>query len=180
MTGAEPCVPATGARGCAEPGPPRRRSGARTALGRRGVTLVELLTVLVLVGILANIALPLYRNVTKKADAAKVISDYHAIQVAAYSYFAENNRFPPSAGMGQVPPDLVPFLPEGFRFSYATTLYRWRRYSLPSGPPSGGSQPWLVALTVQSPDAALLDAIDNQFGGIITQYVGNSLTLLFE
>jgi len=147
---------------------------------RRGVTLVELLTVVVVIGILANIAMPLYRNVTERADAAKIISDYHAIQVAAYSHFAANNSFPPTAPEGQVPPLLVPFLPEGFRFTYKTATYRWRRYSLPSGPPGGGSQPWVVALTVKSPDQVLLDALNNQFRGIVTGYVGGSLTMLFE
>ena len=155
----------------------------RTVLGfsdRRGVTLIELLTVLVVVGILANIAMPLFRDVTQKADAAKVISDYHVIQLAGYSYFAANNQFPPTGLEGQVPAQLVPFLPEGFRFTYKDATYRWRRYSLPSGPPGGGAQPWVVALTVRSPDPILLQALDNQFRGIITGYVGDNLTMLFE
>ena len=156
----------------------------RTVLGyagdRRGFTLIEMLTVVVVVGILANIALPMYRNVTQKADAAKVISDYHAIHVAAYSLFASSNQFPPTGVESQVPPQLVPFLPEGFRFTYKNVTYRWRRYSLPAGTPGGGAQPWLVALTVRSPDPVLLDALENQFGGIITGYVGDNLTMLFE
>jgi len=147
---------------------------------RRGFTLIEMLTVVVVIGILANIALPMYRNVTQRADAAKIISDYHAIHVAAYSLFASNNQFPPTGIESQVPTELVPFLPEGFRFTYKNATYRWRRYSLPSGTPGGGSQPWLVALTVRSPDPVLLDAIENQFGGIITGYVGDNLTMLFE
>lgn len=160
------------------PEPHRIKSGPFG--NRRGVTLVELLTVLVVIGILANIALPVYRNVTQKADAAKIISDYHAVQVAAYSYFAANHTFPPTGVEGQVPPELVSFLPEGFPFTYRNATYRWRRYSLPSGAPGGGSQPWMVALTVRSPDPILLDALNNQFKGIVTAYVGDNLTLLFE
>ena len=160
--------------------PAPRRTGSGPLRNRRGVTLIELLTVLVVIGILANIALPLYRNVSQKADAAKIISDYHAVQVAAYSYFASNNTFPPTEVEGQVPPELAPFLPEGFPFTYGNATYRWRRYALPSGPPGGGSQPWMVALTVRSPDPVLLDALNTQFGGIIVAYVGDNLTLVFE
>lgn len=161
--------------------PNDRRSGPRKPrLGRRGVTLIELLTVIVVIGILANIALPLYQNVSERADAAKVMSDYNAVKVGAFSYFSEQNTFPPSGAAGAVPPELVDFMPEGFRFTYGDATYRWRRWALPNGAPGGGTQQWVLGFTVASPNPFLLKAIENQFKGRITQSVNGQLTMLID
>ncbi len=149
-------------------------------MNRRGVTLIELLTVLVVIGILANVALPLYRNVAEKADAAKVMSDYNAVKVAAFSYFSEHNTFPASGPSGVVPPTLVDFLPEGFKFTYGNATYRWRRWALPNGAPGGGTQQWVLGFTVASPNPFLLRAIERQYKGRITQSVNGQLTIVID
>lgn len=154
-------------------------TGSR-GLGRAGVTIIELLTVIVVIGILANVALPLYRNVTERADAAKITSDYHAVKVAAFSYFSQHNTFPPSGSAGTVPPELVPFLPEGFRFTYGDATYRWHRWALPSGAPGGGTQQWILGFTVASPNPFILRALENQFQGTITQATGGQLTMIMD
>jgi prepilin-type N-terminal cleavage/methylation domain-containing protein len=147
---------------------------------RRGFTLIELMTVVVVIGILANIALPVYANVAVKADAAKVVSDYNAVKVGAFSYFSENNTFPATGTSGVVPDELVDFLPVGFRFTYKDATYRWRRWSLPSGAPGGSTQQWILGFTVASPNAHLLQAIEKQYQGKITQSVNGQLTIVLE
>lgn len=147
---------------------------------RAGFTLTEVLVTVAILGILVNIALPMLRGVTQRADAAKVISDYHVIRVAAFNYFSEHNQFPPTGTEGAAPPELVDDLPENFPFQLANATYRWRNWALPGGAPGGGTQQWLLGVTVRSSDPLLLRAIDQQFGGKVTQYVGDQLTLLIE
>lgn len=91
-------------------------------LNRRGFTIIELLSALVLIGILASIAIPRLRGPVAKADAAKVYGDFVAVRQAAYDYMEENGRFPRSAGWGSIPRELRGEVPA---FEYKNVEYRW-------------------------------------------------------
>ena len=73
---------------------PGNRAGSRAALGRGGVTLIELLTVMVILSILAGIAMPKLRGAIVKAQAADVIGDLNAIKVAVLTYQSDYNAWP--------------------------------------------------------------------------------------
>jgi len=53
---------------------------SRDRRARAGFTLIEVLIVMVLIGILSGIALPPFRNLTFKADAARVVSDMTTVR----------------------------------------------------------------------------------------------------
>ena len=55
-----------------------------------GFTLIELVIVVVLIGILAAIAIPQFKNTKGKANAASLKSDLRNLAVAEESYFYEN------------------------------------------------------------------------------------------
>ena len=62
-------------------------------LNRKGFSLLELLTVIAIIGILATIAIPNYRERKAKARQASAISYLNAIATAEDTFFLEHNGF---------------------------------------------------------------------------------------
>ena len=139
-----------------------------TPRGRRGWTMIELLMVLTIMGILVNLAVPALRLIRRRAEAAHVIGDIRAIQIAAHSHHADRGIFPPTEGFGVVPPTMVPMLPDGFEFRYGTTVYRWHLFGLPDGLPAFPGQTTLLAVEVQTAEPELAAAIRSLYKGRMT------------
>ena len=86
----------------------------RTAKDRKGVSLIELLVVMLIVSILAAIVQPQLRGAITKARATDAISNMQVIRVAAYNYQSEQQSWPSETGSGVVPTGLDEYLPDGF------------------------------------------------------------------
>ncbi|MCJ7627808.1 MAG: type II secretion system GspH family protein, partial [Longimicrobiales bacterium] len=102
-------------------------------------TLIELLTVMVLIAILSAIALPRLREAIYKAQAADILGDVHVVQVAYSQYIMDGETRPSNSEWGGVSPDLVPYLPGGFSFATDLADYRWVGLS-------PGASPWGVEM----------------------------------
>lgn len=106
----------------------------RRARASRGFTLIELVTVMTLIGILAAIAIPNYLDVVNRARAASILGDVRAIQVAYSNFSADTGGRTRNSRWGQVSPDLEPYLPDGFEFSNEFADYRWIRLRARASP----------------------------------------------
>ena len=62
--------------------------------GDKGFTLIELLVVIIIIGILAGIAIPVFFSQRKKAVDKSVVSDVTNASLSMESYYSTNNAYP--------------------------------------------------------------------------------------
>lgn len=62
-----------------------------------GFTLIELLVVMIIIGILAAIAIPIFLNQRKAAHDSAIKSDLRSAATSLESYFVNNDVYPPVA-----------------------------------------------------------------------------------
>lgn len=105
------------------------RKSTRTGLDQRGVTLIELLIVMVILALLSTMALSSYRRYTLRANRTDATTTLFRIQVAQEKFFLQNNRY--AATLAEV----VAVPPAGLGITLATgskTLNGYYTITLPS------------------------------------------------
>ena len=141
---------------------------------RRGFTFLELLTVLLVLGILAGIAMLRYIDLKHRAVSAQVISDLEAIRLGAYNAYYDTQAWPAEAGPGVVPVELAPYLGRSFSFARSDYTLDWENFVPPGGGPSGGMQ---LGVVVSSTNSRLMHTLDQMLGNKLPfVIVGGTLT----
>jgi prepilin-type N-terminal cleavage/methylation domain-containing protein len=154
----------------------RRTPGAR----RAGFTLVELLVVVAIVGILAGLAIPNMKNVLLRARAAEVAGDMDVVRVATQSYQANSHVWPAETSAGAIPPELVPYLPEGYSFARDGYQLDFENWYLAGGLPGDPSTTTLIGVSVVVDDPLLGNALAELLGNAIVFAVGDTYTVVID
>jgi len=68
----------------------------RISYSKRGLTLMELMLVVCIIGILSGIAVPAYLSYAAKVDAAQAVAEMTELALLIEKFYAENNRYPNS------------------------------------------------------------------------------------
>jgi prepilin-type N-terminal cleavage/methylation domain-containing protein len=117
---------------------------------RRGFTIIELITVMLVMSILASIALLKYMDLRNNAIAVQMGQELRAITVASFNYHADTEAWPPETGAGAVPVGLGPLLPGQLAGSFDRVQYMLDYENF------GGSNPdILIGVSVTTSDPKL-------------------------
>jgi type IV pilus assembly protein PilA len=120
--------------------PSPRRVARRTAeydadhKAESGFSLIELLVVMIIIGILAAIAIPIFLSQKQNAYDSQAKADVHGAAIAEESYFADFQTYVPATTSTTPPAALAT---EGFKMSSKTVDVTVFTY--PTGATTGGS-----------------------------------------
>jgi hypothetical protein len=132
----------------------------------RGFILLEIVTILLIVGIIINVLLPNYVAMKKKAQAATIVGDFLVIRDAVTMYYSDYGKWPQSSSWGRSPAGLGMFMPDGFSWDLRPEMdvrYSWEYLPLPAL--EGQRVDGIAGLSVFSRDDALLKAVAGIFKG---------------
>ena len=98
----------------------------RRELRTRAFSLVEIMVVVVIIGLLAAMALPAYRQVTLRSKASAVGNDLRTFSTAFITYNLQNGKWPANGDPAVIPPELVNALTNNFTLKTPIGgVYRW-------------------------------------------------------
>lgn len=116
---------------------------------------------------------------TYRARAAEVAADLNNVRVATANYNADTFAWPEEVGTGEVPPELVDYLPENFSFQgngYEIDYERFSPVTIPSDP----ATTQLIAVAVTAETDQLSNAIVELLGGSLIFSSGRKHTVAID
>jgi prepilin-type N-terminal cleavage/methylation domain-containing protein len=149
-------------------------------MGRRdGFTLIEVVTVVLIVSVLTRIALPQMQEVRVRARAAAVRADFQVVRLAAENFYADNLTWPDDMDAGVTPPALENLL-DGYEFDRGDYLLDWENWILPNGLPNDPSVRAVIGISVTTEDRALGAAVLDMINEAASYQLGDTYTFIFE
>lgn len=148
---------------------------------RGGFTMVEVLTVAVVMGTLVRIAIPNFHEILLKARAAEVLGDFETVRIAVLNYNADHHTWPEDGYTGQIPQGLGEYLPDNFDLTGPGYRLDWENWILPDGLPRNPGSGILLGISVVTEDRELGQAVLDLLGNAMAHYaLGDTYTFVVE
>jgi prepilin-type N-terminal cleavage/methylation domain-containing protein len=140
---------------------------------RAAFTLVELMIAMTIVGLLARFAIPKVSQFRLRARAAHIVADMEVIRGAAFQVVADSGVWPVEAGLGTIPPVMIPYLPPNFSYTPEPGVtYDWRLTGMPGGDPTQATAGTTMGMGVQATDDELRVEVERSLGSQTTLVAG--------
>jgi len=154
----------------------------RYGKAQKGMTLIEILIVVAILGILANIAAPIIRRAILRAQAAKIIADFTAVRKAAIEHYRDHGAFPRDRYPGASPRELAPYLKDAvqWRAGSGEWQYDWDMWIRNDGRPQHPRSAVLVGFSVTTRNRDLIRQIEKQYDGPFWWTLNNNYTFVIE
>ena len=141
-----------------------------TRYAKRGFTLVELVIVILVIGILATLITPRYRQTELKAQGADVATRIEAINVALKEYEADHDSLPTGILPAGAPAWLVPYMARNYFAGPSNITWQYTK--------TAHDAHAVLVLAAGSPDDAQILIATHTALGAITTLLGGGTSLL--
>lgn len=132
---------------------------------QRGFTLVEVLIVVAIIGILANIAISQVQEALWRARAASIVSDFVLVRKAALEFYRDNNRMPKNGTVAKPATELDPYLEGKVKWIAPNRwvgAYVWENWE---GKKHAERTGILYGFSLKQPNPGLVEAIARIYDG---------------
>ncbi len=149
---------------------------------QRGFTMIEILVVVAIIGILANIAVPLFMKTIKRARAASVVGDFLLIRQAVFEYHRDTGLYPPDYYPGGEPRQLKPYLEGRVRWNRTDlgVKYDWDNWVRADGRPKHRHTGVLYGISVTTDNVGLVETIPEIYNGDFKYTLGKNYTFVLS
>lgn len=155
------------------------RRGLPGPRAQSGFSMIETMIVVAILGILVNLAVPIYVESRMRAEVAAIVNDYNVVRAAVADYYLANEIWPASSDPGETPPDLAEYLGDRVNWSTPRT-YDYDYFADEEGNPTQPEAGVLVGFSVRNVDEKLAALIRGAAPGPTTLTWANGVTFVIE
>jgi prepilin-type N-terminal cleavage/methylation domain-containing protein len=147
---------------------------------QRGFSMIETMIVLAILGILVNLAVPVYVESRLRAQAAAIAADYRVVQTAVSDYYLANQAWPQNVAAGIQPPELDEFLSDQIDWAAPAYTYDYDYFADVDGTPTQPESGVLVGFSVRNADDRLVSVLQATHNGLLTETWGDGVTFVIQ
>jgi len=152
---------------------------SETRRDESGFSMIEMAIVVAIIGILINLAVPIYSESRLRAELTAIVGDYRVVQTAVTDYYLAHRAWPADSDPGEAPPELAGYLNDRIDWS-RPYVYDYDYFADSEGNPTQPEAGVLVGFSIRDADPELVALIRAARPGVLTETWGNGVTFVIQ